>query len=496
MMSNLLVIPMVLPLIVGIILIFLRPFVRTQRIISFLTMLLTFGVSTYLLVEVQRNGIQTLDFGGWDAPYGITFVGDSFSLLLTATAYFIAAIVLIYVFATIGEDKEKMFVYPLILLLLAGVACSFLTGDLFNLYVGFEVMLLASYALIVLGGEKGQLRESIKYVLVNVFSSFVFLIAIAFLYGTLGTLNFAQLSLRVAEAGQPALLTTIAIVLLLVFSLKAGLLLYFWLPGSYGAPPMGIAALFGALLTKVGIYALFRVFTLLFYHEPDITHTLIGIMAILTMIGGSIGAIAYNDLRKIIAYNVVIAVGFILSGLAIANQAAIEGSIFYLVHDMIVKALLFLLIGATIYLSNVGRLDRVSGMIRNYPLLGWMFFITMISLAGIPPLSGFIGKVYVAQGAIESGAYVLLAFTLISSIFVLYSLLRIFRAVFFGESTISKEDMLPMKKAMIIPSIIFVAASFALGFGVEGIAGVVSDAAETLMNPTIYIDAVLNQGGA
>ncbi|GAF21789.1 LOW QUALITY PROTEIN: Na(+) H(+) antiporter subunit D [Bacillus sp. JCM 19047] len=495
-MSNLLVIPMVLPLIVGIILIFLRPFVRTQRIISFLTMLLTFGVSTYLLVEVQRNGIQTLDFGGWDAPYGITFVGDSFSLLLTATAYFIAAIVLIYVFATIGEEKEKMFVYPLILLLLAGVACSFLTGDLFNLYVGFEVMLLASYALIVLGGEKGQLRESIKYVLVNVFSSFVFLIAIAFLYGTLGTLNFAQLSLRVAEAGQPALLTTIAIVLLLVFSLKAGLLLYFWLPGSYGAPPMGIAALFGALLTKVGIYALFRVFTLLFYHEPDITHTLIGIMLILTMIGGSIGAIAYNDLRKIIAYNVVIAVGFILSGLAIANQAAIEGSIFYLVHDMIVKALLFLLIGATIYLSNVGRLDRVSGMIRNYPLLGWMFFITMISLAGIPPLSGFIGKVYVAQGAIESGAYVLLAFTLISSIFVLYSLLRIFRAVFFGESTISKEDMLPMKKAMIIPSIIFCAASFALGFGVEGIAGVVSDAAETLMNPTIYIDAVLNQGGA
>lgn len=495
MMSNLLVIPMVLPLIVGIILIFLRPFIKTQRVISFITMLVTFGISTYLLLSVQTNGILTLDFGGWAAPYGITFVGDSFSLILVAVAYLIAAITLLYMFSTIGEDKERMFVYPLVHLLLAGVACSFLTGDLFNLYVGFEVMLLASYALIVLGGEKGQLRESIKYVLVNVFSSFIFLIAIAYMYGALGTLNFAHLSIRIAEVGQPALLTTIAIILLLVFSLKAGLLLYFWLPGSYGAPPMAIAALFGALLTKVGIYALFRVFTLLFYHEPTITHTLIGVMAILTMIGGSIGAIAYNDLRKIIAYNVVIAVGFILSGLAIFNQAAIEGAVYYLVHDMIVKALLFLLIGVTIYLAGTGRLDRVSGMIRHYPLLGWLFFITMIALAGIPPLSGFIGKVYVAQGAVEAGAYVLLAFTLISSIFVLYSLLRIFKNVFFGETTISKDKALPLKKGMIIPCVLFTIASFALGLGVEGISGIVTDAAETLMNPDLYIDAVLNQGG-
>lgn len=495
MMNNLLVLPMVLPLIVGILLIFLRPFIITQRVISLLTMVVTLGISLYLLIDVQQSGIVTLDFGDWAAPFGITFVGDSFSLLLVATAYLIASITLLYVFASIGEEKERMFVYPLILLLLAGVACSFLTGDLFNLYVGFEVMLLASYALIVLGGEKAQLRESIKYVLVNVFSSFVFLIGIAYLYGVLGTLNFAHLSIRIAEVGQTPILTTIGIIFLLVFSLKAGLLLYFWLPGSYGAPPMAIAALFGALLTKVGIYALFRFFTLMFYHEPQITHTLLGIMAIVTMVGGSIGAVAYNDLRKIIAYNVVIAVGFILSGLAIFNLSAIEGAIYYLVHDMIVKALLFILVGITIYLSGTARLERMSGMIRNYPLLGWLFFITMISLAGIPPLSGFIGKVYVAQGAIESGAFVLLAFTLISSIFVLYSLLRIFRNVFWGETIISKDNMVPLKKRMILPGVLLAIATVALGLGVEGIAGVVTDAAETLMNPNIYIDAVLNQGG-
>lgn len=495
MMNNLLVLPMVLPLIVGIVLIFLRPFIVTQRVISLLTMVVTFGISLYLLIEAQQSGIVTLDFGDWAAPFGITFVGDSFSLLLVTTAYLIASISLLYVFSSIGEDKERMFVYPLILLLLAGVACSFLTGDLFNLYVGFEVMLLASYALIVLGGEKGQLRESIKYVLVNVFSSFIFLIGIAYLYGVLGTLNFAHLSVRIAEVGQTPILTTIGIIFLLVFSLKAGLLLYFWLPGSYGAPPMAIAALFGALLTKVGIYALFRFFTLLFYHEPQITHTLLAVMAILTMIGGSIGAVAYNDLRKIISYNVVIAVGFILSGLAIFNSAAIEGAIFYLVHDMIVKALLFILVGLTIYLSGTARLEQMSGMIRNYPLLGWLFFITMISLAGIPPLSGFIGKVYVAQGAIEGGAFVLLAFTLISSIFVLYSLLRIFRNVFWGETIISKDNMIPLKKRVLLPGVLLAVATLALGLGVEGIAGIVTDAAETLMNPDIYIDAVLNQGG-
>lgn len=496
MMNNLLVLPMVLPLLVGILLIFLRPFVKWQRVISFATLLLTFGLSIYLLFHVQQEGIITLDFGGWSPPFGISFVGDSFSLLLTATTYFIATICSLYSFSTMGKDKENMFVYPLVHLLLAGVSGSFLTGDLFNLYVCFEVMLLASYALIVLGGERVQLREAIKYVLVNVLSSFIFLIAIAYLYGVTGTLNLAHLSVRIAEAGQPPILTTIAIVFLLVFSLKAGLLLYFWLPGAYGAPPMAIAALFGALLTKVGIYALFRFFTMLFYHEPELTHTIIAVMAIVTMVGGSIGAVAYNDLRKIVSYNVVIAVGFILSGLAIFNEAAIEGSIYYLVHDMIVKAFLFLLVGVTIYLSGTQRLERMSGMIRNYPLLGWLFFLATISLAGIPPLSGFVGKVFVAQGAIDGQAFVLLAVTLISSIFVLYSLLRIFRTVFWGETIIGTDEMVPLKTGMILPCALLGAATLALGLGAESISGIVQDAVNTLLNPQIYIDAVLNRGGA
>src|SRR5690625_4196484 len=221
-------------------------------------------------------------------------------------------------------------------------------------------MLVASYVLISLGGTKIQLKASLKYITINVLSSLIFLVAIAYLYGTLGTLNLAHLSELVAEVGQTPLLTVISILFLIVFSLKSGLLLYQWLPGSYSGPPTAIAALFGALLTKVGIYALFRTFTLLFYHEPSITHTLIGIMAAITLIGGSIGAIAYKDLRLIASYNVVIAVGFSLIGLAVFTTTAVEGSIYYLIHDMIVKALLFLIVGTMITLTRTTQLDRKS----------------------------------------------------------------------------------------------------------------------------------------
>lgn len=271
--------------------------------------------------------------------------------------------------------------------------------------------------------------------------------AIAYLYGTLGTLNLAQLSQRIAEAGQTPILTVIGILFLIVFSLKSALLLYFWLPGSYSAPPTAVAALFGALLTKVGIYSMFRVFSLLFYHEPHITHTIIGIMAAMTLVGGSIGAIAYKDIRYIISYNVIIGAGFILVGLAVATPAAVEGSIFYLVHDMITKAMLFLLAGTMITLTGTSKMNEMSGLIRNYPVLGWLFFIVMLSLAGIPPLSGFIGKVLISQGAIEGESYILLALSLLSSIFVLYSLLRIFLQSFWGETIIGEEEEKPLKKA-------------------------------------------------
>src|SRR5690625_1025678 len=491
-MNNIIVLPLIIPILTGILLVFIHRYIKIQRLISMISITLNIIISLVILNKIQVEGILRLDFGNWLPPYGILFVADSFAMLLVLTTSFVTAVCLIYAMFSIGEDREKMFFYPFVHLLVGGVNGSFLTGDLFNLFVSFEVMLLASYVLITLGGEKRQLKESIKYITINVLSSSVFLIAIAYLYGSLGTLNMAHLSARIAEAGQTPLLTVISLLFLIVFGLKSGLLLYQWLPGSYSAPPTAIAALFGALLTKVGIYAMFRMFTLLFYHEPSITHTVIGIMAGITLIGGSIGAIAHTDIRRIVSYNVVIAVGFILIGLAVSTTAAIEGSIYYLIHDMIVKAMLFLLAGTMISLTGTAKFDEMSGLIRNYPSLGWLFFVAMFSLTGVPPLSGFIGKVLVGQGTIEAGSYLLLALGFISSIIVLYSLLRIFMNSFWGETMISEEDEIPMKKGLIIPILIFGLLSLALGLGSEVISDYVIDAAKTLMDPNIYIDAVLN----
>lgn len=492
-MNNIISLPMIIPLISGIVLIFLRPYIRTQRLISLCAMLLTAFISLYILNLIQQNGILRLDFGGWEPPFGIMFVADSFAMLLVLTTCVVTVICLLYAFFSIGKAREQMYFYPFVLFLIAGVNGSFLTGDLFNLFVCFEVMLIASYVLISLGGKRIQLRESFKYVAINVVSSWLFLVAIAYLYGTVGTLNLAHLSERIAEVGQGPLLTTISIVFLIVFSLKAGLVLYYWLPGSYSVAPTAIAALFGALLTKVGMYALFRVFTLLFYHEPKITLTLIGIMAGITLIGGSLGAIAYQNIRTIVAYNVIITVGFILVSLATSTTIGFEGATYYFVHDMVVKALLFLLAGTMIALTGTAKIERMSGLIRNYPLLGWLFFITMLALVGIPPFSGFIGKVLIGQGAIEAGSYILLTLGFISSLFVLYSLLRIFLNSFWGETIISKEDEMPLKKGLLVPSVLLAMLSIGIGIAPELLAPYVQDAAHTLANPEVYIDAVLTR---
>lgn len=493
-MNNLLVMPMVIPILTAMLLVFFRKNLMIQRGLSLLASISVVIIGGILLKDVLANGIMVLEFSGWKAPYGIAFVGDSFSLLLVVTTSIITALCLWYAMYTIGEQREKMFFYTFVLIMVAGVNGSFLTGDIFNLFVCFEVMLVASYGLVSLGGERKQLKESITYVVVNVIASWFFLLAMAYLYGVVGTLNMAHLSQRIAELGQTPLLTTISIIFLLVFALKAGLLLFFWLPGSYSIPPTAIAAIFAALLTKVGIYALFRTFTLLFYHNEIVTQYVIGGMAAVTLILGSLGAIAYKDIKQIAAFNIVIAVGFILVGLAVGTPIAIEGSIYYLMHDMIVKALLYLLIGTIVYLTGTAHIDKMSGLIRNYPVLGWLFFIVMLSLAGIPPLSGFLGKILVGQGAVEAGAYALVALAFLSSIFVLYSLLKIFKGCFWGETIIGEDVEKPLRFKIMLPCLILTAGTFFLGLGPELLADYVKDAAYTLLHPDVYIEAVLGKG--
>lgn len=491
-MNNLIIIPIILPLLVGMILVLFKNKIIFQRVVSLVTLVGMIVVSIYLMNTIKNDGIQTLQLGGWEAPFGIGIVADMFAILLVLTTAVVATCVLLFAFRSIGEDRERHYFYPLFLFLIAGVSGSFLTSDLFNLYVFFEVLLVASYVLISLGGEKRQLRESMTYVVINIISSALFLVGIAYLYTVTGTLSLAHLSSRVAEAGQDYLITTIAILLLLVFAIKAGLFLFYWLPGSYSAPPTAIAAIFAALLTKVGIYAIFRLFTLIFYHQPDVTHVFIGALAALTMILGGIGAIAYSDIHKILTYNVVIGVGFILAGLASFTYDGILGSIHYLMHDMVIKALIFLIGGAIIYITGSSHLKHMSGLIRTHPYLGWMFFIAALSLAGIPPLSGFIGKIFIVKGTFDQSLFWIGAVGLITSLLILYSMMKIFMNAFWGETILDVNEEKGSTKGMLFPIALLTLLTILLGVGAEGIMGYIEIATKALLDSSLYIDAVFN----
>ena len=490
-MNNLTVLPIILPLIAGLIMVIFRKRIHFQRILSIGTVAAVGGTALYLLEQIEKEGVQVLQIGDWPAPFGISLVADSFSSLLVLTTSIVSLAVLLYSFHSIGEGREKHYYYPLFMFLLTGVNGSFLTGDIFNLFGRFEVMLVSSYVLLSLGGEKLQLRESLKYILVNVVSSSLFLVGIAYLYRMVGTLNMAHLSVRVQEAGMDGLMLTVAFALLIVFALKAALFLFIWLPGSYSAAPTAIAALFAALLTKVGIYAIMRTFSLIFYGEPQITHLVIGIMAALTMLLGAFGAVAYWDIKKILVYNVIVGVGLILAGFASFTEAGMTGSIYYLIHDMIVKALIFLIGGTVVYLTGTSKIREISGLIRLHPQLGWMFFIAALSLAGIPPLSGFVGKLFITEGTFSSGYYWLGGIGLFTSLMVLYSVLKIFMNCFWGYTELTEEEEKGTTKGLLLPIGILTGLTIALGLGAEGIYSYVEMAARGMLNPDIYIHAVL-----
>ncbi|WP_151736912.1 Na+/H+ antiporter subunit D [Paenibacillus tengchongensis] len=491
-MSNVLVLPVLIPLCTAVILFFFKEKIRLQRGISTVSGLLNLFTAILLVSHIHREGILTLEMGGWAAPYGIVFVGDMLAALLVMMTAVVSFAVLLYSFQSIEEKRERFYYYPFFQFLMVGVTGSFLTGDIFNLFVFFEVMLISSYALISLGGTKLQLRETPKYLLINIVSSTLFVAAVAYLYAAVGTLNMAHLSQRIAETGQGGVLNVIAVLFLIVFALKAGLFLFFWLPGSYSAPPPAVRALFGALLTKVGLYAIIRTFTLLFVNDPGLTHNLIAWMAAVTMILGSLGAVAYKDIPRILNYNVIISVGFVAFGLAAGTENALDGAVFYLLHDMLAKALMFILGGMIISAAGTEGLTSMGGLIKRYPLIGWMFFILTLALVGIPPLSGFAGKVLIIRGALDAGMLPLSLIALGSSLMVLYSLIKVFRLAFWGNEPETELPKVNLRGAAAVAAGLVVLV-IVMGIGADYVYDYVAQAGEVLATPDIYIQAIMKE---
>lgn len=495
-MTNLIVLlPVLIPFIMGVILIFFKNYSTVQRVISGITAFILLFSSVYLTFLIYQDGIITVELGSWPAPFGIVFVADLFAGLMTVLCGIVAVACLFFAYQTIHKDREKFYFYPFYFFLLTGVNGAFLTGDIFNLFVFFEVMLISSYILIVMGGTKYQLRESFKYVVINIFASGLFLIAIAFLYSLTGTLNMAHIAQRVAEAEQTGVINVVAILLLVVFGMKGALFpLYFWLPNSYYGPPAAIAALFGGLLTKVGIYAIFRMFTLIFTHNPDFTHNIILALAGLTMIFGVLGAVSQFDFKRILSFHIISQVGYMVMGLGLYSSMAIAGAIYYIAHHIIVKSSLFLFAGATQKITGTTDLKKMSGLLKTHPMLGWLFGISAISLAGIPPLSGFFSKFALILDGMEQGRYVIVIVALIVGLLTLFSMLKIFMYSFWGEPKMVNEHPEKVKlMPLLLPIIPLVALTIVMGFFAGPIFTFSEVIADQLLDPSQYIESVLKE---
>lgn len=494
-MNNLVVLPIIVPFIIGAVLIIFAKHHKLQRIISGITAIGMLLFSIYLATIVYQDGIIVMEAGNWSAPFGIVLVADTLATLMVLLTSLISAACLFFAFKTITPKREKFFFYPFYFFLLVGVNGAFLTGDIFNLFVFFEVMLMASYALIVNGGTKYQLRESFKYIIINVFSSALFVIAIAWLYSVTGTLNMAHIAERVAELEQTGILNTIAMLFFIVFAIKGALFpLYFWLPKSYFGPPAAIAALFGGLLTKVGIYAIIRVFTLIFHHELNYTHKgVIVTIAGFTMLLGVLGAVSQFDFKRILSYHIISQVGYMVMGLGVYTPLAVAGAIFYIVHHMIVKTALFLFSGAAKSVTGTTDLKKMGGLLKTHPALAWLFFISAISLAGIPPFSGFFSKFPIILAAFEEKQYIVAGVALLVGLLTLFSMMKIFGYAFWGKQKHTSEQAKAPIGKLLVPIVPLVALTIVLGLAAEPIFQYSLEVAGQIMDPSIYIESVLKE---
>lgn len=494
-MINLPVFPIVIPALAAILMMFMPKRVQLQRAMALGALVMTAIVSLFLVHTVSTEGIQTLNLGNWQAPFGITLVSDMLSALLVTTSTLLTLFIVWFAVHYFSDSYEGNYLYISMLFLLVGVNGAFTTGDIFNLFVFFEVFLMSSYVLIVLGGRGVQLRESIKYLLVNIIASALFVMSVALLYGVTGTLNIADLAMKIPLVDNPDAITVIGVLFVIVFGMKGALVpLHYWLPGAYVVAPTPILAMFGALLTKVGVYSILRTYTLLFDGNGEFLQTLLMVLAVLTIIIGMTGAIAYNDVKLIIIYNIMIAVGVILYGISVNTQTSLEGSLYYLIHDMIIKAVLFMLVGMMIGITKSGQLRDMGGLITRFPLFGWTFFVAALSLVGIPPLSGFFGKLLIVSGGMEEGELFGPLLVLLSSLFVLYSVMKIFLNGFWGEAKREYDGpLVPYTKRLIVPVFLLLIIAVAYGFGAEAIHPYITQAIEPLVNPEIYIDAVIKE---
>ena len=496
-MSWLVPVPVVLPLLGAALSILVGRSRAAQRIIGITTLGGLVAIAVVLLVEVDRDGTLVAEAGGWSAPLGITLVADRFAAALLVVAELTLFAVLLYAIGEPGVERNHVGFQSAYLVLAAGVAASFLTGDLFTLFVAFEMMLTASYVLLTLGGRREQVLSGMTYVVISLIASTLFVTTLALLYSATGTVNMADLATRIDELPS-GVQAGFAVLLLVVFGIKAAVFpLFFWLPDSYPTAPAPITAVFAGLLTKVGVYAIIRT-QLLFFTDDSRPATLLLVMAAATMLVGVLGAIAQDDIRRILSFTIVSQIGYMIMGLGFFTVAGVAAVVYSIVHHIIAKTALFLIGGLIHHTSGSSRLSQVGGMVKTAPFLAVMFLVSALSLAGIPPLSGFISKFALIDAGVAEGHYPVIAVSLIVSLLTLFSMIRIWMGAFWSPPD-DRDAPVPTppeshRRApflMVGPTALLVLCSLAVAAAAGPIYGLSERTARDLLDRDGYIEKVL-----
>ena len=489
------VLPILLPLACIILLLLIPAGSRWNPVAAVSGTLLMMLVSILIFLEVRSEGTLVIQAGGWPAPFGISIVVDMFSAIMLLMSGIIGFSSALYSVYQMDKDRLTNRFFVFFMAVLMGVNGAFSTGDIFNLYVWFEVMLIASFVLIVLGSEKEQLKAAIKYVSMNLVGSLIFLAGIGLLYGKTGTLNIADLSEIFRNTDDSALLGTTAILFFIAFGIKAAVFpLFFWLPDSYHKPPVSVTAFFAGLLTKVGVYSLIRFFTMFSFTDDLFWQRLLLITAGFTMVVGVLTAASQYEMRRILSFHIISQVGYMILGLGLFTVAGVAGAIFYMVHNIVAKTATFLAAGIVHRMTGTYDLKALGGLYKRSPFIAILFILPAMSLAGIPPLSGFVGKFYLIFAGFEAEQYTITAIAILVSLMTLFSMLKIWNEVFWKpveDDPDGNISLSPVPAGMIIPLILL--SSLTIGLGVFGgyFLGISGEAADQLMNPEGYINSVL-----
>ncbi len=497
-MTVLLIAPVILPLLGAGLSVILGRSRRLQRAIALSILVTVAGVAVALLVEVDRNGPVSTQSGGWAAPVGITLVADRLSAIMLAVASLMLVAVLVYAIGQPGAERNHVGFQSVYLVLAAGVAAAFLTGDLFNLFVSIEMMLTASYVLITLGGRLDQVRSGMTYVVISLLASVLFVAMLAFVYASTGTMNMADLATKIADLPD-GLRSALAVLMLVVFGIKAAIFpLFFWLPDSYPTAPSPVTAIFAGLLTKVGVYAIIRTQTLLFPEDTRPGPLLLAIAGA-TMLVGVLGAIAQGDVKRILSFQIISHIGYMMMGLGLFTVGGLAAAVLYTIHHIVAKTGLFLTGGLIEHAGGSSRLTRLGGMVRTAPVIAVLFLVPAFSLVGVPPFSGFVAKVALVDAASDRAAYGVMGVAVLVSLLTLYSLMKIWISVFWSPATEplasppdSPADSEPLggPLLMVLPTAVLAALTLAIGLAAGPLYDLSLRAAGDLLDPSDYLAVV------